>query len=122
MNTSNILSSFIEKKDFISYFESKKAELFKEMKEDLADEISVMTLTELMTISLKRGDQLVRNIKPAANKEYAAALIAFLRKKEYDSLTTDSYLTPIIIKTVEDCIADFYSSPQHLSKVAHIFE
>lgn len=74
------------------------------------DSLSSLEPAEALTLRLLQGEKQIRVLRPAASAEYAGALIAFCRSKDYSGYAVDSGVTPQVVTAVENCLLDFYTS------------
>ena len=87
-----------------------KNELFRKINHDTRQSILKLTPKECLTFILELKGNKVRKYKPEASEEYAGAMIAFCRGKQYRGYNVESEVTGVVIKTVETSILDFYGS------------
>lgn len=122
LSSPNALNLLIKKDEFLQYFSQNKNKLYNAIEKRVKEDIEKMSVMHILTLVLKQNGEVVKTIKPGANKEYATVLIHFLQKKYYSSHEVDSYLTPIIMRTVEECILQYYSSKESIRVISNIFE
>lgn len=90
--------------------QSQRGRLLPQLRDTVRSSLSSLEPGEALTLRLMRGESEVRTLKPAASAEYAGALIAFCRGKEYSGYGVDSGVTPRVVTAVETCLLDFYTS------------
>jgi hypothetical protein len=103
---------------------SRKSELIKDIQEQLRKTIINLEPSDTLSFRLySAGGSEVRTVRGFASSEYVKTLISFLQKKNYNGYKVDSYITPIALSTVEQCLVKFYSSKEVQSIIStHISE
>ncbi len=103
---------------------SRKGELIESIKERLHKRIMGIEPRDTLSFRLYGAEgKEIRAVRGFMSTEYVKTLIAFLQKKKYLGYKVDSYITPLALETIEECLLNFYSSKEvqiiissHISK------
>lgn len=87
-----------------------KCQLLDALESAVGSTLGNLTPSEALTIRLVSGESTLRRIAPGATIEYARALLAFMRQREFNGCEVDSAVTPVVLDVVEKQVIAFYSS------------
>lgn len=101
-------------KDIIKTFEDKKDELLSEISNNVYSELVSLKPKESLAFQYT-DENYTWTIYPSPTLEYAKLLVCFLRERMYqDQYEVESYVTPIVLKSVEKTITNFYSKQESI--------
>lgn len=103
-------SKLIEYDPIAKDIASRRGELISNIKEQLRKTILNLDPSDTLSFRLYQENKEVRIVRGFLSLEYIKTLLSFLQKKKYHGYKVDSYITPIVLTVVEQCLVKFYSS------------
>lgn len=122
MMNNSVLDMYINNSPIIDYFKKSEGKLYNDIKIRTTEKILSMNAKKILTLVLKKDGKIFKVIKPSANKEFASILIAFIMKKKYKDFDVDSFLTPEILKVIEECVLDFYGNSKSVEQISNVYQ